>query len=397
MNRTTTASSIVALTAAAMLLAGCASSTPASDSSNTPTTSTGDAERLAVTYDGGIAVLDGDTLEVIAELPIEGFTRVNPVGDGRHVMVTTETGFQLLDTAAGADGEPTLTDVRFDADAAGHVVPHAGTTVLFDDATGDMTLFDTDAFLAGAEMPETETVPSLEAHHGVAIQLADGTLLSTLGDSETRTGVRALDADRQEIARAENCPGVHGEGTAADEVAVFGCEDGVLVYADGAFTKIDSPDAFGRIGNQFTTEESAIALGDYKTDPDAEGYLLSQLAFVDTAAGTLEVMPMPEGAEYTFRDLGRGPHGEALVLASDGALYVFDAETREQLAAHEVIEAWEGPAEWQDPHPALKVSGHVAYVSEPATRELHAVDVESGEVLATTTLDGVPNELAVTG
>ena len=60
-----------------------------------------------------------------------------------------------------------------------------------------------------------------------------------------------------------------------------------------------------------------------------------------------------------------------------------------------VIAAWEGPAEWQDPHPAIVVDGDVAYVTEPAANKVHAVDLTSGEVTATGALDVTPNELAV--
>ncbi|WBU38068.1 zinc metallochaperone AztD [Homoserinibacter sp. YIM 151385] len=383
-----------ALAAAGLLLSGCATSA-APDAAPDETDGQAAGARIAVTYEGGIAVLDAATLEQVAELPIEGFTRVNPVGDGRHVMVTTAEGFQLLDTAAGTTGEPELTELVIPADAAGHVVPHAGTTVLFDDATGDATLFDTDAFLGSHEAPESEVVESEDAHHGVALQLEDGTLLTTIGDSESRSGVRALGAGRKEITRNEECPGVHGEGTAAGEVAVFGCEDGVLVYAAGAFEKLAAPDEFGRIGNQFTTHDSPVALGDYNDDPDAEGYVLSSFSLIDTAAGELSVHEAPAG--YTFRDLARGPHDEALLLGTDGALHVIDPATGETTASFPLIDAWEGPAEWQDAHPALKVWEHSALVTDPASDRLLAVDVDSGEITATAQLAAAPVELAVAG
>ncbi|WP_346619442.1 hypothetical protein [Blastococcus montanus] len=228
----------------------------------------------------------------------------------------------------------------------------------------------------------------------MAIELEDGSLLSTLGDSESRTGVRVLDPEGAEVARAENCPGVHGEGTVAGEVAVFGCTDGVLVH-DGAFTKLEAPDEYGRTGNVFTTGTSPVALGDYNADPDSEGYLLSQFVLVDTAAGTLEVVSLPEGVGYTFRDLARGPGDEAVLLGSDGAVHVVDEQSGELLASHPVIDPWEGPAEWQDPHPAITVLDGVAYVTEPAANAVHALDLASGAVLATGRLDATPNEIAV--
>ena len=382
--------SLVALVAAsALALTACASTAtpPAS-----PEGAAADTGRVALTYDGGIFVLDAATLDVDADLPLLGFNRLNSAGDGQNVFVTTTAGFQVL----RATGEPALTDLVFPAQTAGHVVKHGDKTILFADGSGDATVFDTAALVEKpGELPETETVASEAPHHGVAIELADGTFLSTIGTSEGRTGVRVLDASRTEIDRNEECPSVHGEGAAKDEVAVFGCSDGVLVYDDGAFTKIAAPDAYGRTGNQYTTDESTITVGDYNADPDSEGYLLTQLVLTDTAAKTSRVVDLPEGVGYTWRDVVRGPDDEAYVLGSDGSVYELDVTTGEFTELAKVIDAWEGPVEWQDAHPALSILGDTLYVTEPANDSIHAVDIASGEVVASAELPATPNEIAV--
>jgi outer membrane protein assembly factor BamB len=384
---------------AALLLTGCSSSPDTASGDRTPSAAAAETgHRITLTYDGGLLVLDRD-LRVVGDEPIDGFTRVNPAGDDRHVLVTVPQGFRVLDTAAGTDEEPALTDVVFPADAGGHAVVHGGRTALFADGTGDVTRFDSAslaAAVADGELPDVATTESEAAHHGVAIELEDGTLLTTIGTEASRSGVRALDAQGDELTRNEQCPSVHGEGTVADEVAVFGCTDGALVYRHGAFTKVAAPTEYGRSGNLFTTETSSIAVGDHNDDPDSEGYLLDQVALIDAAAGEYRVVDMPDGVGFTFRDLARGPDDEAVVLGSDGALHRIDEETGEHLGSIPVIDAWEGPAEWQDAHPALEVVDGIAYVTDPAERTLHAVDLASGEVVATSArLPGVPNEIAV--
>lgn len=355
------------------------------------------ATRVALSYPGGIVVLDGETLETLGDVSSEEFTRLNAAGDGRHVMVTTSAGFQVLD-AGTADAAPELTDLVFAASKPGHVVTHGGTTVLYADGTSDSTIFDTDALLASTdELPAVETIPGVEAHHGVSIVLEDGTFLTTVGTADGRTGVVAKDAAGATVAESADCPGVHGEGTAKDEVVVFGCEDGALVFDDGEFTKLTAPDQpYGRMGNAYVSEDSALIVGDYKDDRDAEGYLLHRLALIDTAAKTQRVIDMPAGAEYTFRDVARGPGDLAYVLASDGAIHVLDPATGAFTDAFDVIDAWEGPAEWQDAHPAIKVSGDIAYVTEPAKNAVHAVDLTTGEVVKSVTLEQTPNEMALT-
>ena len=403
--RHTRALAAIGLAATAALgLAACSTTEPVSDTaSNAAETAAAATPRIALTYDGGLLVIDGTTLEVESDIELAGFNRVNSAGDGRHVLVSTDAGFRVLDTgtwtSASGDhqvAEPVLTDLVFEAPTPGHVVRHGDKTILFADGTGDTTIFTTaDLLESDGALPETETIGSPEAHHGVSIELEDGTLLTTIGTPEERTGVRALDADRNEIARNEDCPAVHGEGTAANEVAVFGCNNGVLVYDNGEFTKITAPDAYGRTGNQYVSETSPITVGDYNSDPDADGYLLSAVTLVDTVAKTSSVVELPEGIGYTWRDVARTADDDALILGSDGSLHVMDVATGEITASYPVIAPWDGPAEWQDAHPALTVFGDVAYVTDPATSSIVSVDVATGEIITTGELPGVPNEIAV--
>ena len=353
--------------------------------------------RVALSYPGGIVVLDGASLDTLGDVASEQFTRLNSAGDGRHVMVTTSEGFQVLDAGA-ADAAPELTDLVFPASKPGHVVTHGGKTVLYADGTSDSTVFDSDALLASTDsLPSVETIPGVEAHHGVSIVLEDGTFLTTVGNADGRNGVVAKDASGATLAQSSACPGVPGEGTAEDEIVVFGCENGALIYDSGAFTKLTAPDQpYGRMGNAYVSEDSPLIVGDYKDDPDAEGYLLHRVALIDTAAKTQRVVDLPEGVEYTFRDIARGPAGLAYILATDGAIHVLDPATGDLTASYPVIGAWEGPAEWQDAHPAIKISGDIAYVTEPAKNAVHAVDLTSGEVVKSVTLDATPNEIALT-
>ncbi|GAA4930086.1 zinc metallochaperone AztD [Streptomonospora halophila] len=341
-------------------------------------------DALVATYDGGVYVIDGTTLEVVEDLRLDGFNRLNPAGDGRHVLVSTSSGFRVLD-AAGAE----LTDAEFEASKPGHVVRHAGKTVLFADGSGEVTSFDPGEL--GEGLPEAETHTTEHAHHGVAVALEGGGLATTIGDEEERTGVRILDADGEETARNERCPGVHGEATARGGALLFGCEDGALVYSGGGFTKIDSPDGYGRIGNQAGHEDSRYVLGDYKTDPEAELERPERVSVLDTAEHTLELVDL--GTSYSFRSLGRGPGGEALVLGTDGAVHVIEPAAAEVTDSFPVIGEWREPLEWQQPRPTLFVRGATAYVTDPGEKRLYAVDLGSGQVRTEAALPEAPNEI----
>ena len=355
--------------------------------------------RLAITYDGGVQVLDGTTLEVLADEEFEGFTRLNPAGDGRHLLVSGAGGFHVLDAGSWEEphgdhshyytAEPRTTGTVFAAEEPGHVVTHAGRTVLFDDGTGDVTAFDSDELEDADRVERTFSTPA--AHHGVAVELSDGTMVVSEGTEDARTGIRVLDAQNSEISANDQCPSVHGETVAAGEAVVIGCTDGVLVHRDGTTTKVTSPDPYGRIGNQFGTEDSAVVLGDYKTDPDAEVELTTRVSLIDTTTAQMRLVDLP--SSYWYRSLGRGENGEGVVLGTDGSLHVIDTAAGTVTRSTPVVAPWEVLEDWQSPQPQVFTMEGTAYVTEPASRSVHAVDIETGEVWKSAVLDVVPNEL----
>ena len=357
--------------------------------------------RLTVTYDGGVQILDAATLEVLADLPLSGFNRLNPAGDGRHVLVSTEGGFRVLDagTWGSSHGDhghfytsaPALTDLTYPAREPGHAVPHHGRTALFDDSTGRVTVVDSDKIADPSATRRDYTTP--HAHHGVALELADRRLVVSAGTQEARTGIRVLDQENREIDESTACPGVHGEATAEDETVVIGCTDGALVYRDGTLTKVASPDDYGRIGNQAGSDVSPVVLGDYKVDEEAELERPTRVSLIDTKKAKLTLVDLP--SSYTFRSLGRGPKGEALVLGTDGALHVIDPTSGKITTSLALMASWTEPDEWQSPRPTLKVSGDIAYVTDPATSSVMSVDLTTGAVITRTALSVTPNELVV--
>lgn len=388
--RTLTGTALVL--AASMALIACGGNDGASSDAEPKQTKSSEAAAvdnpLVASYDGGLYVLDGETLKLAKTIELPGFNRVNPAGDEGHVVISTDSGFRVFDAA-----RQTFTDAEFKGSKPGHVVRHVGKTVLFTDGTGEVNVFDPAELRDGAK-PRTRSYMSAEAHHGVAIELANGELVTTLGTEEKRTGALVLDKNDKEIARAENCPGVHGEAAAKGEVVGLGCEDGVLLYKDGEFTKVDAPDEYARTGNQAGSDASPILLGDYKTDPEAELERPTRIALIDTRTAKMKLVDL--GTSYSFRSLARGPHGEALVLGTNGVLHVIDPETGKVKKKIDAVGDWTEPLDWQQPRPTLFVRDHTAYVSDPGKRRLHAFDLDSGEKVRSVTLPKGTNELSGT-
>ncbi|MGW5009011.1 zinc metallochaperone AztD [Streptomyces parvulus] len=396
MNRSTRARTLTGTAlalATAMALTACGGGDDASSDAE-PKKQTKSSDAAAVenpvvaSYDGGLYILDGETLKLAKTIELPGFNRVNPAGDEDHVVISTDSGFRLFDAA-----RQEFTGVEYKGAKPGHVVRHGGKTVLFTDGTGEVNVLDP-AELAGGKQPKTRSYTSAEPHHGVAIELADGELLTTLGTEEKRTGALVLDKDGKEIARSEDCPGVHGEAAAQGEVVGLGCEDGVLLYKDGEFTKVDAPGEYARTGNQAGSDASPILLGDYKTDPEAELERPTRISLIDTRTAKMRLVDL--GTSYSFRSLARGPHGEALVLGTNGVLHVIDPETGKVERKIDAVGDWTEPLDWQQPRPTLFVRDHTAYVSDPGKRRLHSFDLESGEKVTSVTLSKGTNELSGT-
>lgn len=403
----TTKIQVLAALSASMLAAVCGSEqstetakpAPATTTTTAPTERAAATPRLALSYDGGIVVLNARTLEQVADIPVDGFVRLNSAANGRHVLVSQSDGFAVLDAGTWTDAhgdhghhytaEPRLTDIRLGGTEPGHVVAHDDMLTLFSDGTGAVDVVNPDALLDGDVEMRSATVRA--PHHGVAVARADGSVVVSVGDDDNRSGIAILDDEGAQVAVNDQCPGVHGEAAAADGVLTFGCEDGLLIVRGNDIRKVSSPDPYGRIGNQSGSDESPVVLGDYKTDPDAETERPRRFTLTDTATGTLTVVPID--VSYSFRSLDRGPRCEAVILGTDGALHVFDPVTAKRLARHAVIAAWTEPAEWQSPMPNLHVQDGTAYVSDPAANRLVAVNLADGSTVAETPLNHSPIEL----
>lgn len=411
------------LAATALVLSACAAPVPATapaapaasdtaqrEASIDPTVGADSREaakqttRLLVSHAEGLTLLDAGSGEVVHETERPGFFRLNNAGNGRHVLVTEGDRFLVYD--AGVQSRPHgdhahhytynpgLTGLTYDAERAGHAVPNAGRTALFADGTGEIQVVET-AFIADptAEITRYRTD---DPHHGVALVLSDDTLLTTQGTAESRSTVQVRRGD-EVVGQTDDCPGVHGEATAQPtakgDVVLLGCTTGPVVWRDGAFHKVQAPDAYARTGNAAGWPASPVVLTDYKTEKDAELERPTRVALVDTRDASLQLVEL--ASAYWFRSLARGAHGEALVLTYDGLVQVIDPEKGVVTASIPAIGAWTENDDWQQPGPAIKVAGHLAYVSDPTEKTIAVVDLEQGKVVRNIPLAHAPVEFAV--
>lgn len=365
-----------------------------------PTETAGAQPRIAYTYDGGVQVLDATTLKPVGKpLEAEGFVRLNDMGDGRHLALTEGSHWQVLDLGVWSQPhgdhshsyakDPVRTDISIEGDHPGHVTFDDGRVLTWADGTGTVKEFTAEALLAGVT-PKTKDWTAEHAHHGVAVPTHDGGMLVTVGTDKERTGVMALDADGKKLAEYDNCPGVHGEAEVKGGV-VFGCENGAVVWDGKRFKPVDGPGDYSRVGTIKATEGSPVAFHDLEVEKDAEFERPEQVAMTDVRTGTMRTVDL--GTSYWFRSLGRASDGDGLVLGYDGRLHRIDTETGEVVAKLPVVKPWKENEDWQQPGPALHVMGDTAWVTEPATKKVHRIDLEAMKVTKSAALEHVPNEL----
>ncbi|WP_434174822.1 hypothetical protein [Brachybacterium conglomeratum] len=365
--------------------------------------------RIVLAHEGGVVTLDSADGSVLNETPVEGYVRLNPAGDGRHVAVSASDAVTMYDTGLLAQGhgdhfhyyvqDPALTDLSLEAPMPGHVVPHGDRTAIFADGTGDITLIDPTA-LGEGQLDVLEETATEDPHHGVAVPLSDGGLLTTQGTEDARSTVQVLDADGKVVAETDDCPGVHGEAAAqpteSGDVISLGCENGSVIYRDGEFHKVAIDGDYQRSGNQKGHEDSPIVLADHKVEAEPAGGIErpTEIALIDTRDATQQLVDL--GSPYWFRSLDRGPDGEALVLTYDGELNILDPASGEILHEVPVTGEWEEGENWQEAGPMLSVADGTAFVVDPEAKKLSMVDVASGEVYRELDLPVVPHEIQVT-
>lgn len=365
--------------------------------------------RIVLAHTGGVTTLDSASGETVGSQKLEGFIRLNPAGDGRHVMVSGSDNVTALDTGLirRAHGDhfhyftqaPSLTAATIPAPEPGHVVVHGDRTAVFSDGQGAASIFDP-ASLESGTLGTLQRVATTAPHHGVAVPLSDGAVLHTEGTVDGRHSVVVQDAQGAEIARTDDCPGVHGEAAAkpldGKDVITLGCENGPVVYRDGVFHKVVAK-GYQRTGNQKGSEKSSIVLTDLNTDKDAtedKPEHPTSIGLLDTRTDRLKTVDL--GSSYWFRSLDRGPKGEALVLTYDGKLRFLDPRTGKTLHEVKAVTPWTEPRQWQQPGPMLAVADGTAFVVDPAAKKLTMIDVASGKAYRTLDLPVVPHEIQVT-
>lgn len=352
--------------------------------------------RVVVATETGMTVLD-HALKPLGTFATTSRPTLTVAHDNRHVVaVQGEAGVvNLLDAGSWAKGhgdhfhffvaEPKLGEQPLTGKKPVHVVPNAkadATAVFFDD-DGAAVLLDDHALESG-HVDEAPKVTTKGAQHGLVMPLPDSRRLVTQpGKEGSLPDTIELQDASGAVLDTFTCTGMHGEDVVGS-VAAFGCLDSVLVIADGKATRVAAPDSSKeRVGGLVANADASTFVGDWGP---------TSLVFITGGKAKLVDIGVTYGNRVAT------PDGRFAVLGTDGALRLFDTGGK-QLQKLAVTKPWQLPKGHGGTVPSI-AAGEVAaantvWVSEPATHQVHAVDLFANQVKSAS-VPGQPSSIAVT-
>ncbi|MCO6391372.1 hypothetical protein GTW25_10060 [Aliihoeflea aestuarii] len=316
-------------------------------------------------------------------------------GDTGKVAVIS-TGISFEDHGDHADlkvEDAALLDVAIEGVKPAHVVEGSGRIALFDDGSGDVSLFAESGVLDGNFEPRI--LKPGAAHHGLAAPMGDHLVVSVPHENadEPRVGLKVVDADGDQVGEVVSCPGVHGQAQSA-RLFAFGCRDGIVIASPGtggeAPTLRHVPTADLGEGNVSTLKGGT-----------AMTYFLGNY-------GPSSVVVIEPGDETGFTkidlptrrvDFALDPAlpRNAYVLTEDGQLHLIDivAGTIAQSAA--VTEPYSMDGHWRDPRPRLAVAGDRIALTDPREGVVRLISTETLEETGTIEIEGTPYTIVTVG
>lgn len=321
--------------------------------------------------------------------------------DGRYVFAANSNGVEIVDSGAWTwdhvdhfhyyRGEPkTVGRLAGEGTAtiATGMLSTAGTTGVFFPSSGSAVLLDNSALSEGTVSESLRL--DVEPHAGLIAPLGEGAVVTEADGGGKAARLRAIDASGKELATTE-CPAAAGTITTRVGL-VIGCADGaVIATMDGATPVLEHvpyPAGAAAPATVFDGRKGRPTVAGLSTD--AGVWLLN------TRQRTWDWLPTstPVLAAATVDDADK----HVVVVGADGTVQVYDASTKERIAATKPLM----DATLADPALAGKVQltldGQRAYVSAPAEGVVYEIDyADDARIARTLELPTQPVHLAETG
>ncbi|EWY36733.1 hypothetical protein N825_25770 [Skermanella stibiiresistens SB22] len=290
--------------------------------------------------------------------------------------------------------EPELLKVTATGGKPSHFVEHDGRIAIFYDGEGRADIVTERRFLDGAE-DQPASIKSAAPHHGLAAPLGDHVLISVPNPedpSKRPIGLRVVDSAGEQVGPVHDCPGLHGEATSGDLLAI-GCSTGVLVVEPGRGGPVVKHLAYGAD----LPEGSVSTLkGDTAIQYFLGNFGPGAVVLIDPSEDqAIRLVKLPTRRVDFAVDPVRSE--QAYILTEDGRLHTLNILSGSLTASVQLTQPYGMDGHWRDPRPRLAVAGDVIAVTDPLKGLIRVVDTATLKETRTIPVAGRPYNIVAVG
>jgi hypothetical protein len=289
---------------------------------------------------------------------------------------------------------PKLLDATVAGERPVHFVDHHGNIAIFFDGEGVARFLSERDLIEG--QPRIRGVTTEAPHHGVAISYGEHVVVSfpnRADPTKNPDGVKVLDAAANQVGPEMECPGLHGEASSGNVLAIA-CDSGLLLVkaTSGApeighlaYTENLPKDArvstlLGGKGLQYFLGNfgpSAVVLIDPQ-DEEAFRHIELPMRRVHFAAD-------PVRAKFAY------------VFTEDGNLHQINVLSGRIAKSIRLTEPYSMDGHWSEPRPRIAVAGDETFVTDPLKGVIHAIGAEKFEKSREIVTAGRPFNIVAVG
>ena len=349
-----------------------------------------------------VSVIDLDAGAVAETFTLEGPARLYGTSSGQTVFAVQgdsdivqaiSTGIVIDDHGDHGDieiGEPGLIDGAVEGDYPVHFVEHHGQIALFFDNEGITKIVNESRF--GTDEPRI--VSSGAPHHGVAAAYGDYVLITEPhpeDPSNLPVGINVLDGNDNQIEETYACPGLHGEASSGNLLAIA-CETGLLLVTDSPegpqVSHVPYADNLpeGKVSTLLGGVGIQYFLGNFGAD---------RVVVIDPAEESFNLIELPTRRVHFAVDNVRPQY--AYIFTEDGDLHRLNTLSGEFEGKLKLTEPYSMDGHWADPRPRIAMAGDEILVTDPRESTIHRIDAQAFQPAGEIAVPGLPYEIVVAG
>lgn len=342
--------------------------------------------------------IDSFALKSPASLYVsESGRTVFAVQRGGNVVSAISSGISVDDHGDHGDLEvaaPRMLDFTLSGERPVHFVDYHGNIAVFFDGEGVARLFSERD--ATGTQPKIREVTTEAPHHGVAVSYGDHVVVSfpnKADPTKNPDGVKVLDASAAQVGPEYECPGLHGEASSGNMLAIA-CSSGLLIVK--ASSGVPAIEHIAYSDNLPRNTKVSTLLGGTGLQYFLGNFGPSAVVVIDPQdEEAFRLIELPMRRVHFAVDPIRVKF--AYVFTEDGKLHQVNVLSARIAKSLQVTEPYSMDGHWSEPRPRIAVAGDEIFVTDPLRGVIHAIDAESFEASREIVTAGRPFGIVAVG